>query len=115
MKRTLLSVIVVSLLLAVDANATTYYVATTGNDANTCGQAQSTSTPKLTLNNGVTCLSPGDILYILNGTYAEALLDITGVSRPQGSSYDIGAYEEVSGMKHRVSGGLTVKAGITLR
>src|SRR5262249_32830220 len=57
------------------AQAATYYVAKTGSDSNNnCMQAQSPSTPKLTINGvqgGASCLSAGDTLEIKGGTYAE--------------------------------------------
>lgn len=54
-------------LWSVDAWATTFYVKTTGSDANSCAQAQSPSTPKLTPADGCLCL---------NGSGADATLDI---------------------------------------
>jgi parallel beta-helix repeat protein len=53
------------------AHAATYYVATTGNDANP-GTA---AAPLRSVNKGVTKLHPGDTLYVKSGTYAEALLN----------------------------------------
>lgn len=69
--------LILTLLLAVaePAWATTYYVATTGSDANTCVQAQSISTPKLTITSGATCLSSGDTLSIRGGTYSNVELN----------------------------------------
>ncbi len=49
----------------------TYYVATTGSDANPGTETQ----PFRTLTQGVSVLIPGDTLYILSGTYAESLID----------------------------------------
>lgn len=57
------------------AHAATYYVAKTGNNSYTCTQAQSESTPKLTITSGVACLSPGDTLLIKGGTYIESLIN----------------------------------------
>jgi len=54
---------------AIAAQATTYYVATTGSDANTCIQAKTQSTPRLTIPAGVACLAGGDTLIIKSGTY----------------------------------------------
>jgi Right handed beta helix region len=50
-------------------HAATYYVAPTGNDALTCSQAKSASTPKKTIPAGVKCLSGGDTLIVKAGTY----------------------------------------------
>jgi len=49
----------------------TYYVAKTGSDSNSCSQAQSQSTPKLTISGAFGCLQPGDTLYVRAGTYTE--------------------------------------------
>jgi hypothetical protein len=61
----------------------TYYVSTSGNDAVTCAQAQTSGTPKRTLNNAVGCLSPGSTLLIRGGTYLESLFD----NIPAGTSW----------------------------
>jgi hypothetical protein len=58
---------------AITAEAATYYVATTGNDAHVCTTAQKITTPKRTIKSGITCLKPGDTLYIRSGTYAETI------------------------------------------
>lgn len=56
------------------AQATTYYVATTGDNVNNdCTDAQSPSTPKQTVNAGVGCLSGGDTLIVASGNYAETV------------------------------------------
>ena len=65
------------------AYAATYYVSTSGNNSYSCAQAQSTSTPKRTLNNAVACLSGGDTLLVRAGTYPEALLN----NVPSGTSW----------------------------
>ncbi|MDH3282078.1 MAG: hypothetical protein OEQ18_13250, partial [Gammaproteobacteria bacterium] len=55
------------------AHATTYYVATSGaggSDSNTCTQAQTDTTGKLTWAGGKSCLSSGDTLEFKAGTYA---------------------------------------------
>ncbi|MEO8256964.1 MAG: right-handed parallel beta-helix repeat-containing protein [Acidobacteriota bacterium] len=70
------------------AQAATYYVATNGSDGRSCGQAQSVSTPKLTLNSAVACLAAGDTLYVRNGTYNESLIaSIYGGGLPSGTSW----------------------------
>jgi len=53
----------------------TYYVAKDGSNAHTCKQAQSATTPKLTIRAGAACLSGGDTLDIRSGTYSEDLAD----------------------------------------
>jgi hypothetical protein len=60
-----------SLVGAAGVDAATYYVATTGNDANPGTQAA----PFRTLNKGVSVLHAGDTLYVKSGTYAENLMN----------------------------------------
>jgi hypothetical protein len=69
----LLRCLVVTLAWAVPALAygTTYYVAKTGSNSYSCTQAQASSTPKLTIAGGLSCLTAGDTLTIYDGTYAE--------------------------------------------
>src|SRR5262245_39434878 len=55
------------------AHAATYYVAKGGNDSNTCAQAQSTSTAKLTIAGGLKCLVAGDTLFVRAGNYDEGI------------------------------------------
>lgn len=64
---------------------TTFYVSKAGNNSNTCGAAQSLSTPKLTIAAGISCLSVGqqDTLYVRSGTYAEQISTF-----PNGSSWE---------------------------
>src|SRR4029453_10364206 len=50
-----------------------------------CAAAQNISTPKRTIQSGLTCLSPGDALYLRGGTYIESL---THGSFPAGSAWD---------------------------
>src|SRR5438132_6053065 len=64
------------------AHGATYYVAKTGSDSNSCTSAQSQSTPKLTINAGIGCLSAGDTLIVKAGTYNETLPDVI----PSGTS-----------------------------
>jgi parallel beta-helix repeat protein len=53
-------------------SAATYYVNKSGNDSNTCTQAQSRGTAKLTVPAGIRCLHSGDTLIIGPGTYSGA-------------------------------------------
>jgi parallel beta-helix repeat protein len=55
------------------AQGATYYVSRSGNDAYSCSQAQSLTTPMSTINRGVGCLTAGDTLYVRGGIYAEDL------------------------------------------
>jgi len=71
--------------VALNVNAASYYVATTGSDGNTCTQARSTSTPKRTISNAVGCLVAGDTLYIRQGTYSG--IDNNSTFIPSGTSW----------------------------
>ena len=66
-----------------EANATTYYVATNGNDSNPGTNSQ----PFRTINEGVQALSAGDTLYVKSGTYAESIRS-TQVPIPNGTSWN---------------------------
>ena len=72
--KSLLLVILLA-LTPVIAHGSTYYVAKTGQDGNTCAQAQSRSTPKLTIKAGLACLAGGDTLIIKAGTYTETFVN----------------------------------------
>jgi Right handed beta helix region len=65
------------------AYSATYHVATSGKNSYSCTQAQSASTPKLTIGEGIKCSSAGDTLVINTGTYLET---ITGSMVPSGTS-----------------------------
>ena len=71
-------VFVGGILRAEVGEAATYYVAKTGRDNNSCAQAQAQSTPRLTINSGLGCLSAGDTLSIRAGTYTEAISNPPG-------------------------------------
>jgi hypothetical protein len=68
--------VLILLLSEIPIQAATYYVAKTGSNTNTCAQAQSESTPKLTINAGLACLAGGDTLYVRTGSYAEHLQNV---------------------------------------
>jgi parallel beta-helix repeat protein len=59
-----------SLAIPSAAAAATYYVATNGNDGNSCSTARSASTPRRGINSTLSCLRAGDTLYIRAGVYA---------------------------------------------
>src|SRR2546422_5890340 len=69
--------------------AATYYVATTGNDSNTCTQVQNPSTPKRTINAALNCLGTaayagaGHTVEVAAGTYTETINN----NLPGGSSW----------------------------
>src|SRR5262249_53357241 len=64
----------------------TYYVAKTGSDSNSCSEAQNQSTPKLTINAGIQCLSSGDTLNIRAGTYTDDKMNLS--PSQSGTSYN---------------------------
>jgi hypothetical protein len=70
----------------------TYYVATNGNDSNSCAMAQNPSTPKRKImgaSGGVECLTtPGDRVYVRQGTYDEAISNRYGQLLPSGTSWE---------------------------
>ncbi len=69
-------VVFLVLVCAPSVMATTYYVAkTSSSDANTCVQAQSAGTAKLTINGGAGCLNAGDTLIVKAGNYTETLIN----------------------------------------
>ena len=55
------------------AQAATYYVSKSGSDNRSCAQAQSASTPRLSVNGGIGCLVAGDTLLVRGGTYDEGI------------------------------------------
>lgn len=71
------------------AAAAMYYVSTAGNDSNSCAAAQAAATPKLTIAAGLTCLTPGDTLFLRGGTYTGSsnLIDSERSSVPSGTSW----------------------------
>jgi hypothetical protein len=86
MKQVLMALTVT--LLPALAHSATFYVAKTGSDGYSCSQAQSPTTPKLTIagpSGGLKCLSAGSTLIIKGGAYAEA---IDNGQIPSGSSWD---------------------------
>jgi hypothetical protein len=94
-----LSTIGFALFVCLSANAafaTTYYVDASNpngrGDGNSCLAAQSISSPKLTINGGVSCMSGGDTLQVRAGTYNEALSNNTIPSGTVTSSTTIKAY-----------------------
>jgi parallel beta-helix repeat protein len=66
----------------------TYYVATTGSDANPGTDAL----PFHTISYGVSMLTPGDTLYVKSGTYAEALIDNIPGGTSWGAPVTVAAY-----------------------
>ena len=64
------------------ARAATYYVAKNGSNVNSCAQAQSSSTPKSTVNGALGCLIAGDTLLVRGGVYDESIS-----SMPSGTSW----------------------------
>jgi parallel beta-helix repeat protein len=56
---------------SVGAYGATYFVAKTGSNSNSCAQARSMSTSKLTIAGGLACMTGGDFLVIRAGIYDE--------------------------------------------
>lgn len=73
------------------AEATTYWVAKTGNDSNLCTDIDGEADPgtyRLTINGGIGCLAAGDTLIIKAGTYVESIgQDGSAGYPPSGSSW----------------------------
>jgi Right handed beta helix region/Protein of unknown function (DUF1565) len=62
------------------SDAKTYFVSTTGSDSNSGTETR----PFRTLKKGVSVLTPGAVLYVMSGTYREALIHTI----PSGTSWD---------------------------
>jgi parallel beta-helix repeat protein len=75
-------ILVGSIVSSVSSEAATYYVATTGNDANQGTESQ----PFRTIQRGVSNLRSGDTLYIRQGTYADRISPST-MTIPSGTSW----------------------------
>lgn len=74
-------------LASLPASAATYYVAPTGNDAITCVGSQNINTPRRNIAVAVTCLAPGDTLFMRAGTYIDNLIDSARFKVPSGTSW----------------------------
>src|SRR5262245_37597800 len=106
-KRSIPPALIFALLLsAIAAEAATYYVSTTGNDANSCAQAQSVATAKQTIPAGVACLVGGDTLLVRAGTYPGQEVR----NPPSGSS---GAYTIIKGYPGDAKPQITNVGGFT--
>lgn len=88
MVQLILSFLVV-LLWTVAAQATNYYVATTGNDANA---GTDETVPLLTFHAGIAKLAAGDTLYIRSGTYTESTYVRLSANGTQAAPIRIMAY-----------------------
>jgi hypothetical protein len=107
------------------AYSATYYVNKTGNNSNSCAQAQVSATAKQTIAGGISCMSAGDKLIIGDGTYAERITNTVpsgtagapttiqaanrnaAILRPSGSGYVVNIY---SGKSYITFDGLDVDA-----
>jgi hypothetical protein len=109
----MLSLVIAVLLLSVGclaAHAATFYVATTGSNAVSCTQAQSSSTPRRTINQGIACLSSGDTLIVGDGIYDEIISDVGGpggytINRPPSGT----SWTSMTTIKAAHSRGATLK------
>jgi parallel beta-helix repeat protein len=66
-------ILIALMALCGSLNAATYYVAKNGSDSNTKAQAQSQSTPWLTIQKAATEMIAGDRVYVKAGTYNETV------------------------------------------
>ncbi|MEP7308717.1 MAG: right-handed parallel beta-helix repeat-containing protein [Acidobacteriota bacterium] len=83
MKNLVMVLLIGYALSAGAADAATYYVAKNGSNGNSCAQAQSLATAKLTVAAGIGCLGGGgDTLLLRNGDYNEGI-----TSSPSGTSW----------------------------
>ena len=89
------------------AFAATYYLATNGNDSNSCIAAQSASSAKQTFSSTKGCLAAGDTLVIRDGTYSGTSNAFSGL--PNGSAS--GGYITI---KAENEGSVIVTSGLTL-
>jgi len=76
-------IIAATLIMPTSADATTYYVSTNGNNANTGSQSAPFRTIKFSLGQ----LVAGDTLFIRGGTYPEKLESHNGTNFPSGTSW----------------------------
>lgn len=77
--------LIAGILNAHNSYAATYYVGKSGNDDFACSTAQSKSRPKASISAGIGCLSAGDTLLVLSGTYSE-MINTYNTSIPNGTS-----------------------------
>jgi parallel beta-helix repeat protein len=88
-------------------NATEYYVAPNGNDANPGGKSE----PFSTIKKGISVLTPSDTLYLRQGTYNEFISPtIPGMNIPSGTSWSnaitIASYP---GEDATITGGISIQ------
>lgn len=87
--KSLLLTLIIGFSIPASVGATTWYVAKTGSDSNSCTQAQNSSTPRLTIAAGLNCIGiaagagAGHIVQIAAGTYVESLQN----NLPSGTSW----------------------------
>jgi parallel beta-helix repeat protein len=89
MKLSLSIALLIGILVGRSSFAATFYVATTGNDSNSCIQAQNPSIPKRNImgaSGGISCLVAGDTLDIRSGTYDEQIVSHVGTTFPSGTA-----------------------------
>lgn len=85
--------VLLGVLWAAPVSAATYYMATTGNDAVSCAQAQSIATPKRTFSSATGCLSgTNDTLLVRGGTYNDRIANPTIAGSSWSSYITIAAY-----------------------
>ena len=86
--------------------ASTFYVAPTGSNANSCVSAQAALFAKQTIQAGLACLAPGSTLVIRDGTYSGSANALTNL--PNGSPAD---YITI---KAEIEGNVIITAGLSM-
>jgi parallel beta-helix repeat protein len=92
LKKLALSILVVCAASPGAALGATYYVSKSGNDGNSCAQAQSPSGSKQSIASGLDCLTAGDTLLVRAGIYDESIHNTVPSGTSWGAVTRIAAY-----------------------
>jgi hypothetical protein len=117
MKRVFLNIFTLLVLSALNAQAATYYVATTGNDNNSGTQTQ----PFRTIAKGIAAAANGETVFVANGTYNEHDLDFGAknltLRSESGNPADCILDCQTQGSGIKIAGGQTTAtvSGLTIR
>lgn len=85
LSRIVVACVAILIFLSGVSLASTFYVATTGDDSRSCSTAQNIVSPKRTITSGLGCVAAGDTLYVRGGTYSA--IDSNGTRIPTGTSW----------------------------